>query len=204
MGSILRNGAESLCVASLCAAVAVGCSSGPSKSQITAAINDKLKEKVCVGFREKQAPTWPLRTNRGGGEMYRNLNPILTAMQSAGYIKITQEPVKFVYDANGWSKQEEEGLAPFTDVITPTEAAKSWWDVQDGYCVGTKAVAEIKQWTEPGKDSGMPITVQFTWHLVDVPSWANRAAFNKIEGLLTPVEATTVLQKTNNGWKVAI
>jgi hypothetical protein len=118
------------------------------------------------------------------------LHPILTAMKSAGYLQITQE-------------RSQNFLSSLVDVITPTEVAKGWWDLQDGYCVGTKAVAEVKEWTEPGKDSGLPIQVQFTWRLVDVPSWANRAEFNAIEGMSTPVEGAAVLQKTNNGWKVA-
>ena len=169
----------------------VGCSSGPNKSQITAAINENIKGKTCFALQKKAAPKWPMRVNRPMGFIgVPELHPILTAMQSAGYLKITQEPS---YDYS----------APLVDVITATEAAQGWWDVQDGYCVGTKAVAEIKQWTEPGKESGMPIQVQFTWHLVDVPSWAHRAEFNNIEGMSTPVEGATVLQKTNNGWKVA-
>jgi len=187
MRMLLRKATESLCVASLCASLAIACSSGPSKSQITAAIDEKIKEKTCFALQKKDPPNWPMRVNRGY-QLVSKLNPILTAMKSAGYLQITQEP-----------SQNYPGS--LVDVITPTEAAKGWWDLQEGYCVGTKAVAEVKEWTEPGKESGSPIQVQFSWHLIDVPSWANRAEFNNIEGMSTPVEGAANLQKTNNGWK---
>ena len=103
------------------------------------------------------------------------------------------------------SEKMNAGFGPSEEVhsITPTEQAKGWWVVPDGSCVGTKAVADIQRWTEPGKDSGEPIKVKYTWHLADVPSWANRPEFKNIEGMATPVKATAELQKTNNGWKTS-
>ena len=184
---------QSLWVGSLCVSLVAACKSGPSKSEITSAINDKIKEKTCFALESKKVPNWPMRVRRPLGFASETpLDPILTAMRAAGYVQISQD-------------QAHEGFFPvLVDVITPTESAKGWWDIQEGYCVGTKAVAEIKEWTEPGKESGVPIQVQFTWHLVDVPSWANRAEFNAIKGMSTPVEDVAILQKTNNGWKMAL
>jgi hypothetical protein len=175
------------------ASVLTGCSGGVSKSQIAAAINEEIKEKLSFGLENKRMPTWPLRVERPLGLMSEKpLDPILAAMQAAGYLKITQE------------RQQQGFGVVIIDVITPTEKAKGWWDVQNGFCVGTKAVAEVQQWTEPGKQSGMAIQVNYTWRLTDVPSWARGAEFKNIEGMTIPVAGMTVLQKTNKGWKSAL
>ena len=184
-----------LTIAIVAASALSGCSGGVSKRQITDAINEHLKGKACFSLQEKKAPDWPMRVRRQMGLMSGGqLDPILTAMQAAGYLQITQE-----------IQREGFALMPVTvDVITPTETAKGWWDVQEGFCVGTRAVADVQEWTEPGKDSGLPLQVNFTWHLTDVPSWANRAEFKDIQGMTTPVEGMTILQKTNKGWKAVL
>ena len=168
--------------------------------EVSALVAKKEKlEKELVEARkkllQKKAPDWPMRVRRQMGLMSGGqLDPILTAMQAAGYLQITQE-----------IQREGFALMPVTvDVITPTETAKGWWDVQEGFCVGTRAVADVQEWTEPGKDSGVPLQVSFTWHLTDVPSWANRAEFKDIQGMTTPVEGMTILQKTNKGWKAVL
>jgi len=179
-----------LAVAVVAACALTGCS---DKGQITDAINEKIiKEKPCFALQEKTVPNWPMRIQRPMGAMSEKpLDPILAAMQAADYLQITQET-------------QQQGFFPVTvDVITPTEKAKGWWDVQEGFCVGTKAVADVQEWTEPG-NSGVPIQAQFTWHLVDVPSWAERAEFKDIPGMTTPVQGSTTLQKTNKGWKAVL
>lgn len=181
---------QRLAVAVVAACALTGCP--PAERQmITDAINEKIiKEKPCFALQEKTVPNWPMRIQRPMGAMSKKpLDPILAAMQAADYLQITQET---------------QGFFPVTvDVITPTEKAKEWWDVQEGFCVGTKAVADAQEWTEPG-NSGVPIQVQFTWHLVDVPSWADRAEFKDIPGMTTPVQGITMLQKTNKGWKAVL
>jgi hypothetical protein len=164
--------------------VLTGC--GGVKSSITKAINQELsKEKVCYSLQQKEAPTWPLRVRRSfgwGGE-----NQILNAMQAAGYLQVTQE-------------QQQQGWGyVVVDVITPTEQAKKWWNNQDGYCVGTKAVAEIQEWAPP---NGPTLRVTYTWRLVNVPSWAKRPEFKDIPGMSKPVQGMAIVQKTNKGWKV--
>ena len=164
------------------------CSGDVSKRQITQAIDAELKkEKTCFTLAQKKLPSWPLRVQRP--YLDEGLNPILAAMRAAGYLQVRQQ-------------REAFGYFGLIDVITPTEQAKGWWDVQTGFCVGTKAVADVQEWTEPGKQSGMPIQVKYTWHLTDVPSWAKRPEFGKIEGMVTPVPGGAILQKTNKGWTV--
>jgi hypothetical protein len=91
------------------------------------------------------------------------------------------------------------------DIIMPTEEAKTWWDIQDGFCVGTKGVAEVQEWTEPGDAGGVQmIQVKYTWRLKDVPSWAKGPEFASIPGMATPIPGVAVLQKTNKGWKSAM
>ncbi len=70
------------------------------------------------------------------------MHPILAAMRAAQYLQIVMEP--------------GNALSVPIDEITPTEKAREWWDVKTGYCVGTKAVADIGEWTEPGKESATP------------------------------------------------
>jgi hypothetical protein len=174
------------------ASVLTGCSGGPSKGQLANAINEVIKEKVCFGLQDKGVPTWPLQVERPLGAMAEQpLDAILVAMQAAGYLKITQVTQKH---RTGFIVEDRK-----IDVITPTEKAKGWWDPQYGFCVGTKAVAEAEEWTDPTKNP--VIQVKYTWHLVDVPSWAKGPEFKNIPGMATPVSDTIQLQKTNKGWK---
>jgi hypothetical protein len=177
------------------ASVLMGCSGGPSKGQLAAAINEVIKEKVCFALQDKNAVTWPMQVQRPAGlTAEQPLNPILAAMQAAGYLKITQQ-----------SQKRRNGFYTETvtiDVITPTEKAKGWWDPQTGFCVGTKAVAEVQEWTDPSKSPA--IQVKYTWHLVDVPSWAKRPEFKNIPGMATPVTDEAILEKTNKGWRAKI
>src|SRR5665213_1594446 len=181
------------------ASVLTGCSGGPSKGQMANAINEVIKEKVSFSLEDKGVPTWPLQVERPSGAIEEQpLHPILVAMQAAGYLKITQETQK---ERLGFVIEDKK-----IDVITPTEKAKGWWDPQYGFCVGTKAVADVQEWTEPGASgaSGQPIQVKYTWHLTDVPSWAQRSEFKDIPGMTTPVPDTILLQKTNKGWKAVL
>jgi hypothetical protein len=187
----------------IAAAVLAGCSHGISKSQLADAINEKIgKEKTCFALEEKKMPTWPLSVERSfsspvealkGGDP--PMDPILASMRAAGYLRITSQAPNY---GNGEDSP--------SDIITPTEQAKGWWNVPDGFCVGTKAVADVQEWTLPGKESGAPVQlteVTYTWHLVDVPTWAQRPEFKNIEGMATPVKDTAELQMTNNGWKAS-
>ena len=73
-------------------------------------------------------------------------------------------------------------------------------DAKLGWCAGTRAVADLQDWTLPGEGAGQPIEVRFTWHLVDVPAWARRPEFDDVPGLQTPVPGVAVLQRTSTGW----
>ena len=178
--------------------ILTACSGGVRESQVASAIDEEIKEKTCLTLENKRVPDWPLRLNRPLGYQFaegdRGLDPILAAMQRAGHLAITRESSRWTGFA--WT--------PIVDVIMPTEEAKTWWDVQDGFCVGTKGVAEIQEWTEPGDAGGIQvIQVKYTWRLKDVPSWAKRPEFDSIPGMATPIPGVTVLQKTNKGWKSA-
>lgn len=169
-----------------------GCSGSISKGQIIDAINESIKgNKTCFSIENQGMPTWPLKVRRPDSAFSAApLDPILAAMQAAGYLKITQVTYR-------------RGFLPqLVDVITPTDEAKGWWGVNEGFCLGTRVVEDVQEWTEPSKESGKPIEVNFTWHL-DAPSWANRKEFNSIKGM-RPVKGVAVLQKTNKGWKATV
>lgn len=167
-----------------------GCSDSLDEGVITEVINEAMEEeKTCFSSQDKGEPTWPLRVDRPEVDfLVAPLDPILIAMQAAGHLNITHERQK-----RGFYQQ-------LVDVIMPTEEAEDWWDANEGFCVGERVVAEIKEWTPPGEESVEPVVVNYTWHL-DAPSWAKRPEFKDIKGM-TPIEETTALQKTSDGWKI--
>jgi len=174
-----------LSIAIAVASLVTACSGGISKSDITRAINEEIgKEKTCFSLTDNNIRSWPLRVQR---PEFQELDPILFAMNAARYLQVVTE--------------KGNVFRPTIDVITLTEEAKRWWDVKSGFCVGSKAVADIVEWTEPGQVPA--IQVKYTWHLISVPSWAKRAEFKNIPGLATPVATMAILQKTNKGWRVA-
>ncbi|EET1435960.1 DNA-directed RNA polymerase subunit beta, partial [Escherichia coli] len=76
-----------------------------------------------------------------------------------------------------------------------------FWDSNNGACVGHRAVAEVKSWTEPSEGNGVKMTqVTYTWKLDGVPGWVDKNAFSGVKGMAEPEEAKIVLVKTNNGW----
>jgi hypothetical protein len=163
-----------------------GCSGG-MKGQIAKGIGEDLDKEggLCFSLQEKKKTTWPLRVQRRSELLFDTspkLDPILAAMQAAGYITVKTERSDWV------------------DVITPTDEARKWWDDQTGFCVGKKAIAEVVEWTEPNALLGGGIEVKYTWHLVGVPSWAKRPEFKDIKGMSKPAEGDAILQKTNKGW----
>lgn len=72
---------------------------------------------------------------------------------------------------------------------------------KDGACVGHRAVAEIKEWTEPGNGNQKVVRVSYTWKLADVPSWVDKKVFSSVKGMNEPEESMINLVKTSNGWK---
>jgi hypothetical protein len=165
--------------------ILAGCSHGPSKRQLAAAIDDAIKQQSCFALRDKSPKQWPIRVSR---DFDNRTDPIVAAMQRAGYVDVRHQSQYF------------ESI----DVIDASDEARKWWDAQNGFCVGTKTVADVQEWTLPGEQSEIPIEVTYTWHLTDVPSWAKRSEFYEIEGMKTPVKATAVLRKTSNGWRVVL
>lgn len=175
--------------AALLALALAACSGdGPSKGDLTRAIDAKLGEQVCFHILDTGTPvSWPLKLSEGG--LFGGLPTFLVSMERAGYVQVqhTQRDIGFL---------QHENIA----VITPTPQAEKWWDPERGWCVGKTVVADVLEWTEPGKDSGSPVQVKYTWKLTDVPAWARRPEFADISGLKNPVPATAVVRKTNNGW----
>lgn len=102
----------------------------------------------------------------------------------------------------------EQGLMAFvkgwdnnTLGITDEGKQAKIWDAKEGVCVGRRAVAEIKEWTEPGNGNQKVVRVSYTWKLADVPSWVDKKAFSSVKGMNEPEEGMINLVKTSNGWK---
>lgn len=102
----------------------------------------------------------------------------------------------------------EQGLLAFdkgwdTNTLGLTDEGKKAkvWNTKEGVCVGRRVVDDVKEWTEPGKNSEQIVRVSYTWKLVDVPSWVDKSAFSGVKGMNEPANGAIQLVKTNNGWK---
>lgn len=102
----------------------------------------------------------------------------------------------------------EQGMMVFeqgydSNVLGITDEGKTAnvWSTKDGACVGRRAVDEIKEWTEPGKNGPQVVRVSYTWKIVDVPSWLDKKAFASVKGMNEPADGAMNLVKTSNGWK---
>lgn len=189
MGKTTLQWAVTAVTAVTATAGVVSCSDEPSKGDITRALNASLgQQAVCFAPEDMSKPeTWPLRLNDMNG--IEPLPVVLLDMAKAGYVRIEH------------ARSPQGSLfANTVAVITPTEQAKAWWDPKQGWCVGKGAVADVQEWTLPGKEAGQPMQVQFTWHLVDVPAWARRPEFDDIPGMKEPVPSVTTVARTSNGW----
>ena len=86
--------------------------------------------------------------------------------------------------------------------VTDKGQEVDFWNRKKGTCVGHRAVAEIKSWTEPSEGNGVKMTqVTFTWKLAGVPGWVDKSAFSGVKGMDEPVETKIFLVKTSDGWK---
>lgn len=54
--------------------------------------------------------------------------------------------------------------------------------VKNGACIGHRAVAEIKEWTEPGNGNQKIVRVSYTWTLADVPAWVDKKSVLQRQG----------------------
>lgn len=179
----------------LVSVVASGCARGPSKADLTRAVDEAIRERICFTTETKGVPEWPLIAGESNALSLLNnrvsVHPIVYAMREAGYVAVTPERSKVSYMS---------GQATGRYFVAPTEEAKAFWTADEGFCVGTRAVADVQEWTEPTAE-GAAVEVKFTVLLVDVPEWARHAAFDSFPAMKVPVRGTAMVHKTNNGWK---
>ncbi|WP_420104719.1 DNA-directed RNA polymerase subunit beta [Klebsiella pneumoniae] len=131
---------------------------------------------------------FPIRVNHGYRSAgYSASDEILKGLANQGLLDVSQQ-------ANGFSS---------VDVLEVTDKGQAveFWDRKDGACVGHRAVAEIKEWTEPGNGNQKVVRVSYTWKLADVPSWVDKKVFSSVKGMNEPEESMINLVKTSNGWK---
>ena len=163
---------------------------GGTRGAIADAIDAELaKEQVCYAHGEMGGkPAWPILVGRPFMDMLGNgeMDPVLAAMQSAGYVTV---------------KTSERGFEGRADQITPNDDARKWWNDSTGWCVGRKAIVAVKEWAPP---EGELLQVSYTWKLVDVPRWARHDSFKGIEGMSAPADDETIVRKTSNGWRVGL
>lgn len=162
------------------------------KGDFEKAINAKIsKSEVCYSLQDNDRvfnKGFPIRVNRGYRSTgYNENDEILKGLSEQGLLDVSQE-------SGGFSN---------VDVLEVTDKGQEveFWDRKDGACVGHRAVAEVKSWTEPSEGNGVKMTqVTYTWKLDGVPGWVDKNVFSGVKGMSEPEEAKIVLVKTNNGW----
>ncbi|EIV7686217.1 membrane lipoprotein lipid attachment site-containing protein [Salmonella enterica] len=169
--------------------VLAGCG---EKADFEKVINAKIsKSKVYYSLQDNDRvfnKGFPVRVNRGyRAAGYNDNDEILKGMANQGLLDVSQE-------SNGFSS---------IDVLEVTDKGQQieFWDRKNGACVGRRAVDEIKEWTEPGKNGPQVVRVSYTWKLVDVPGWIDKKAFANVKGMNEPADGAMNLVKTSNGWK---
>lgn len=171
------------------AALLSGCG---EKGDFEKAINAKISQsKLCYSLQNNDIvfnKGFPIKVNRGYRSAgYSASDEILKGLANQGLLDVSQQ-------ANGFSS---------VDVLEVTDKGQEveFWDREKGACVGHRAVAEVKSWTEPSEGNGVKMTqVTYTWKLDDVPGWVDKKAFSGVKGMAQPEEAKIILVKTNNGW----
>ncbi len=171
------------------ALVLAGCG---EKGDFEKAINVKISQsKLCYSLQDNDIvfnKGFPIKVNRGYRSAgYSASDEILKGLAEQGLLTVSQQ-------VNGFSS---------VDVLEVTDKGQDveFWDREKGACVGHRAVAEIKEWTEPGNGNQKVVRVSYTWKLADVPSWADKKAFSSVKGMNEPEEGMINLVKTSNGWK---
>ncbi|HEB1528309.1 TPA: membrane lipoprotein lipid attachment site-containing protein [Escherichia albertii] len=162
------------------------------KGDFEKAINAKISQsKLCYSLQDNDIvfnKGFPIKVNRGYRSAgYSASDEILKGLAEQGLLTVSQQ-------ANGFNS---------VDVLEITGKGQEveFWDRKDGACVGHRAVAEVKSWTEPSEGNGVKMTqVTYTWKLDGVPGWVDKNDFSGVKGMSDPEEAKIVLVKTNNGW----
>lgn len=180
---------KKILLAASAALVLAGCG---EKGDFEKAINVKISQsKLCYSLQNNDIvfnKGFPIKVNRGYRSAgYSASDEILKGLAEQGLLTVSQQ-------VNGFSS---------VDVLEVTDKGQDveFWDREKGACVGHRAVAEIKEWTEPGNGNQKVVRVSYTWKLADVPSWADKKAFSSVKGMNEPEEGMINLVKTSNGWK---
>lgn len=177
------------------AVIGTGCGDGLTKGRAADALEKSFPTQgVCWATRDMANSRFPLRVNFDSSQ--RDGNAILGALAQSGLVSLSNKHV--VGNANGVFGHQEM-LVELTDAGRQAQA----WHEQHGFCIGTKVVDDVLQWTEPTRASDVQVSrVSYTWRISRVPTWARAPAFQALQGMDEPVEATATLRKMNDGWAV--
>ncbi len=175
------------------AAALAGCSGGPSKGDLKDGLAQYFKDKplaVCWNVENSAAVQWPIRIPTQG--MTKEQLGILDGLNREGIATVQA----------GLVQQGFMNVSVLTINLTDKGRSANAWDSQKGFCVGTKAVDKVAEFTVPNKDNEGMSDVRFTWKIDDVPSWVERDKFPKLPGMSASVSDEAVMAKTNDGWRV--
>ncbi|WP_186020532.1 hypothetical protein [Burkholderia gladioli] len=171
-----------------------GCSGGPSKGDLKDGLTAYFKDRpqaACWNVENSQAVQWPIHIPING--MNKEQLGILDGLNRSGIATVTSAPA-----------QVGDGVTVLALTIALTDKGKSMnaWDSQKGFCVGTREVQDVNEFTLPNKDTEGMTDVKFTWQYGDLPGWVERDKFPKLPGMTASVSDEAMMSKTNNGWRV--
>lgn len=175
--------------------LASGCGDGLTKGRAEAALEASFgRQDACWTPTDIDNRRFPLQVDFDSSE--RNGNAILGALAQAGLVTLSGKRVPA--NSNGLLGRQAM-VIDLTDAGRNAEA----WHPRNGFCVGTKVVDDVAQWTEPTRGTDAQLSrVFYTWRIDQVPAWARDPAFATLQGMTEPVEATVTLRKLNDGWTV--
>ena len=115
--------------------------------------------------------------------------PLFRMLHSSGHVTIA-------------STRSSYGREVYTLDLTTKGREQNVWDDQRGVCFGRPRVEEIVRWSEPPEGGVQVVEVTYTWHLRELPDWADQDALAEVEGFGKPAKAKVALQKMSDGWKI--
>ncbi|SDG96186.1 hypothetical protein SAMN05216466_106199 [Paraburkholderia phenazinium] len=166
---------------------------GPSKGDLKDGLEAQDKAhpvQACWAVDNNANVSWPLRVPMNG--MTQEQLGVIDGINRSGIATVTTGPFN------------QNGIPMMVMTVDLTDKGKSAnaWDPQKGFCVGTRHVKDVNEFTIPGKGDENVTDVKYTWQYDDLPGWVERDKYPRLAGMTAPAADEAVLQKTSDGWRV--
>jgi hypothetical protein len=181
-----------------------------NKENFTKAINNSFKDsmRACINFDVK----FPVQFQTEFG-LYRNTSmdevKVISQYEALADVGLLVLQKSEKTSGTGFDYRNNT-----TYIVNLTESGKKYFQPKKGFCYGDREVTEIVNFTEPTEVLGMAFKasqVNFKYQTKNLAPWINKLQqLNKIgvfpyvkadiDSTSSPVEKSTSLVLTNNGW----